>query len=649
MQLPTTAALPSAEISVAKTERSDDHISEDFLEGALERLREGKSLRRALPGWGRVHIDRQLPFLVVYRRPASRDDADTDRLVVGEAAYLRASGKQKHHAGLAALVQAMAAIQVEAFGSFLIIELWAREVPADAKPLRRPTFRIVRSKGDGIDSTIEVLDRALSGVRVKRAYAHVEVVSANQVTRPGMPPLVSAERAAELGCHVIGLELDPVFRGPAGELYPIMRRALHRGLSRALKRAVFEFTRRNTSQRPPHYQALGRRSMVKAVWEVDRQLAEISSAFDLLLQVTPVNADEAWIGFRRKHFERDPVFVSRPLRFDPALAKRQLFSIPIERIEDPTLGQLFRDQQAELDRKLTMVGDRGTPQFLYGSLQVFGGVNPSLLNAAFEILSRVPSRTRDESTRGAVNAGDFAIRAEQELEYYRRQCPGMNSAVQIRDDVVGLMVSRGSLLVGAKAKIPKSRVEALVAHEVGTHVLTYVNGKSQPFRQLYVGLPGYEELQEGVAVLSEYLVGGLSRPRLRLLAARVVATHRMIGGASFVEVFRELDRAQDFAQRTAFNVTMRVFRGGGLTKDAVYLRGLLDLLAYLRQGGDFEQLFIGKFGLDHLPIITELQLREVMGPPPLRPRHMDDPAVMERLAAVRRGGSVLDLVERRTQ
>jgi len=634
---------------VAKTERSDDHISEDFLEGALERLRQGKSLRRALPGWGRVHIDRQLPFLVVYRRPAGRDDANTDRLVVGEAAYLRASGKQKHHAALAELVQAMATIQVEAFGSFLIIELWARDVPADAKPLRRPTFRIVRSKGDGIDSTIEALDRALSGVRVKRAYAHVEVVSANQVTRPGMPPLVSAERATELGCHVIGLELDPVFRGPAGELYPIMRRALHRGLSRALKRAVFEFTRRNTSQRPPHYQALGRRSMVKAVWEVDRQLAEISSAFDLLLQVTPVNADEAWIGFRRKHFERDPSFVSRPLRFDPALAKRQLFSIPIERIEDPTLGQLFRDQQAELDRKLTMVGDRGTPQFLYGSLQVFGGVDPSLLNAAFEILSRVPSRTRDESTRGAVNASDFATRAEQELEYYRRQCPGMNSGVQIRDDVVGLMVSRGSLLVGAKARIPKSRVEALVAHEVGTHVLTYVNGKSQPFRQLYVGLPGYEELQEGVAVLSEYLVGGLSRPRLRLLAARVVATHRMIEGASFVEVFRELDRAQDFAQRTAFHITMRVFRGGGLTKDAVYLRGLLGLLAYLRQGGDFEQLFIGKFGLDHVSIITELQLREVMGPPPLRPRHLDDPAVMERLAAVRQGGSVLDLVERRAK
>ena len=31
------------------------------------------------------------------------------------------------------------------------------------------------------------------------------------------------------------------------------------------------------------------------------------------------------------------------------------------------------------------------------------------------------------------------------------------------------------------------------------------------------GLTGYDTLQEGLAVLSEYLVGGLSRPRLRLL------------------------------------------------------------------------------------------------------------------------------------
>ena len=637
----------------ARTGRPSNQISERFIQSALERLAQGKALRRALPGWGRLHFDRQLPFLVVYRRPPKQDDPDTDRLVLGEAAYLRASGERKHQVSVALLVQGIAATLSEVFGTFLVVELWAAGA-ADAQqesagPAGRPAFRIVRGKGDRIGSTIEALEQALCGVRVKSEFAEVTVVTRNQVTRPGMSPLIPVERAQELGCHLLGLELKPVYRGDKGERYPLVRRALHRGLSRALQRTFFQFARKRTSHRPPHYLALGRRSMVKAVWEVDRQLAEVSNLFEFLLQVTPVNSDEAWLEFKRRRFEREPEFRSRPLRLDPALAKRQLFQIPIERIEDPTLSTLFRDQQNGFDRKLTMLGDRGTPQFLYGSLQVFGGVDEWLLNAAHEILSRVPSRTRDESTRGGVSAGAFAARAEQELEHYRLSCPGMKNRVLIREDVTGLMVSRGNLLVGAKSVFPRSRVEALLAHEVGTHVLTHVNGKAQPFRQLYVGLPGYDKLQEGLAVLAEHLVGGLSRPRLRLLAARVVATHRMIEGASFIEVFRELDRAHDFAQRTAFNVAVRVFRGGGLTKDAAYLRGLIELLAYLREGGDFERLFVGKFGLEHVPIVEELEWRKVLVAPPLRPRHLDDPAVKESLEALRRGGSVLDLVERRSR
>ena len=94
------------------------------------------------------------------------------------------------------------------------------------------------------------------------------------------------------------------------------------------------------------------------------------------------------------------------------------------------------------------------------------------------------------------------------------------------DDVTGLMVSRGSLLVSSRMRIPVSRAEALIQHEVGTHVLTYYNGKAQPFRQLYSGLAGYESLQEGLAVLAEHLVGALlaaDAARLHLVYAANLA------------------------------------------------------------------------------------------------------------------------------
>ena len=393
------------------------------------------------------------------------------------------------------------------------------------------------------------------------------------------------------------------------------------------------------------HHSLGDHPQSKAVWDVDRRLAQVSNAFDFILQVTPTNADAAWAEFRRRRFEVAPEFTSRPLKLDTALAKRELFKVPIERVEDPTLAQLFRDQQVSLDRKLTMLGDRGRREFVYGSLQVFGGVDEPLLTLAYEVLNRVPSRTRGESRRGAADARALAARADEELDRYREQDPEMTGGADIRKDVVGAMVSRGRLLIGASIKVPAARVEALLAHEVGTHIVTYVNGKAQPFRQLALGLPAYDELQEGLAVFAEYLVGGFSRPRLRLLAARVLAIHRMLDGADFVEVFRELDRAHDFEQRTAFNLTMRAFRGGGLTKDVVYLRGLVRLLRYLREGGSIETLTVGKLGLDHVPIIEELQWRKILRPPPLRPRWLDDPVAQQRLQAARQGITVLDLAK----
>jgi uncharacterized protein (TIGR02421 family) len=621
-------------------------ITEGFVAGVRQRIAEGKPLRRKLPSGGRIHVDRPLPFLVAYRRPVNRMDPGTERLVLGEASYLLARGGRSTRAGLASLLEAVAGTLSESFGAFLVIEIWSapdRETPAP-EPWR-PGFRILRPRQGGLASTVDALEKALAEVRIKGALARVEVAAASAVRPPGMPPLLAPDRAEALGCELLGIEVQPVFREVAsGERFPLIHQVLHRGLSRALKRAVYDFTRHRTSHRPPHYQALGRHAVVKAVWEVDRRLAEVSNAFDFLLQVTPTNADEAWVGFRRSGFERAPDLASRPLKLDPALAKRELYQIPIERIEDPTLAQLFGDQQASLDRKLTLLADRGTRQFLYGSLQLYGGVDAPLLDLAREILDRVPSRSRDESPRGAADARAFAARASEEIEHYRSLYPGVRSSVEVRRDFSGLMVSRGKLLVGAEIRVPRSRVEALVAHEVGTHIVTWINGRAQPFRQLSVGLPGHDELQEGLAVLAEYLVGGFSRPRLRLLAARVLAVHRMVEGADFVEVFRELDRSHDFAQRTAFGVTLRVFRGGGLTKDLVYLRGLVGVLSHLREGGALEPLLVGKLGAQHIPIIQELQWRKVLVPPPLRPRYLDEPGARRRLERLRRGASVLDLV-----
>ena len=162
-------------------------------------------------------------------------------------------------------------------------------------------------------------------------------------------------------------------------------------------------------------------------------------------------------------------------------------------------------------------------------------------------------------------------------------------------------------------------------------MLTHVNGTFQPLQLMATGLAGYEETQEGLAVLAEFLVGGLSAYRLRQIAARVVAVNAMTNG----ERFRDVHAAvvdHGFSPYSAFTTAMRVFRSGGLTKDAIYLRGLLSLIGHLRAGGSLDRLWLGKLSLGELPQIEDLAERGALNQPRLLPRYLDEPVTAIRLA-----------------
>jgi uncharacterized protein (TIGR02421 family) len=180
-------------------------------------------------------------------------------------------------------------------------------------------------------------------------------------------------------------------------------------------------------------------------------------------------------------------------------------------------------------------------------------------------------------------------------------------------------------------------------HEIGTHVVTHVNGWHQPLRLLGAGLAGYDETQEGLAVFAEYLVGGLTARRLRQLAARVIAVHQMIHGAPFTETHRHLVDS-GIRPIEAFTITMRAFRSGGLTKDAVYLRGLRHVIAHVANGGSLDVLWLGKMAIADVPHIENLRQRGVLHEPLLTPRYMTEPGAQERLAAVSPTTTPLDLI-----
>jgi uncharacterized protein (TIGR02421 family) len=544
------------------------------------------------------------------------------------------------------LVERIASVLTETFGGFLIIEIWPGADANGAPGPRSAEFSVFVGEDFTDSATVERLTAALGDVRMMKRPSKVSLQTSGRLTPPGMPALLAPQRARELSTRYIGIEVAPIHRdGATGEIFPLLQSSLARKMNTVFRRTAFEFARSETAHRPLHFQALGRRTFVKAVVDVDDVLSTVAESFDLLMTVTPVNADQAFRTFQRSRYAKPPRFRYRPRTTDPALLKRAIYNAKIERIEDPTLEYVFREKQRELDLKLTLIGERERPSFLPTSIALYGVVDPQLVDLANSITGLFSGQSSGNHGR-KVDAAIFAARAESEFERYRIVNPAMTGRVIVRDDLVSLMVSAGNLLIGSEMSFPARRVEPLIQHEAGTHVVTYWNGRAQPFRLLANGLANHDELQEGLAVFAEYLVGGLTPARLRTLAGRVLAARAVIDGAQFMDTFQLLRDDHGFSPRVAYLISMRVHRGGGFIKDAVYLRGLLKVIDYLKSGGRLETLFVGKMAAEHAPIIEELLRRQVLVPPPLRPSYLDLPDTHYRIEQVRQGLNLEDLTDR---
>jgi uncharacterized protein (TIGR02421 family) len=375
---------------------------------------------------------------------------------------------------------------------------------------------------------------------------------------------------------------------------------------------------------------------------IDVRLTEIERSLDLLLNVTPLNAAEAWTDFERSDFGTAPTLRLRPLEFDPDLVRRDLYNLEIEAVTDPALHTLFRAKRDEIARQVTALEDRDTSRFVYGSLQLYGAVAAPLVRSAEELLAIIPPQAPSSQT---VTASAFADAARAEMDRYREEYPDFPANLDVRADVSDLMVSFGRLLIPETAAFRADRVEPLLHHEIGTHVVTFLNGARQPLTLLTIGLPGYDETQEGLAVLAEYLTGGLDPRRLRVLAARVIAVEKMLDGQGFLEIFECLRSDYSIPTRTAWSIATRVVVGGGSAKDAIYLRGIARILDALADGSTLDTLLVGKLALDHIPLVQDLLDRGVLQPAWVRPRWLDVPGAQERLDRLRAGATVIDLYE----
>ncbi|MEN3971884.1 tyrosine/phenylalanine carboxypeptidase domain-containing protein [Sphingomicrobium sp. XHP0235] len=379
-----------------------------------------------------------------------------------------------------------------------------------------------------------------------------------------------------------------------------------------------------------------------AAEKVDRRLAALDQELNWLHYFMPTNISEVHEAFVESGFRTLPEVTYPALDIDVDALRRELFALPVHDIDDPLIEVLLIEKQRELDRQIELIRMRGKEGIAQASTDLFGGVGDRMRERAEAILDGVPDAKEPDLDCDcdrfleAANA-EFARLAERGNGFAQKAIVNPNEGT-------GLFTEDGNLNIPRDFRVACDRIAPLIQHEVGTHSITRHNGLRQPLVTLSMGLADYDVLQEGLAVLGEYLTGFLPPRRLRMLAARVIAADMAVKEHAPTEIFDAMRDPCGLNDDDAFDTMLRALRGGCFTKDALYLKGLVELVAYLHHGGDYELLFLGKFSLKQLPTLERLVDRGLINRPDLLPTYLDDDKALERLQFVRTA-DIVDLYQ----
>src|SRR5690606_4522580 len=301
----------------------------------------------------------------------------------------------------------------------------------------------------------------------------------------------------------------------------------------------------------------------------------------------------------------EPVFKYKKLQFDPYDLQRQFFSQPLDQIEDHTIQKFYQEviyYYANMIQCIETIGQG--KRFYYNSLRVYGTpTEKDVQNARFVL------HFKDEPMRPDMEKIYSPEDAKRYFEEYVKLYDFPLNITYSTSIAADAMVSNNtqSLLIKKNARFSKNQLLTLAHHEIGVHLVTTYNGLLQPLKIFSNGFPKNVETQEGLAVFSEYMGGALTLKRLKELAYRVLASDSLIKGYSFSDTFDMLHGQYKLEKDRAFTITMRVHRGGGFTKDRLYLSGLGKIYKRYKKGISMDPLLTGKVALEQEDTVIRWQ------------------------------------------
>ena len=339
--------------------------------------------------------------------------------------------------------------------------------------------------------------------------------------------------------------------------------------------------------------------------DIDRNIDQLVKQIELLSYVNPVNIEEEKQKFFASKYLTDPKFVYPAINFDRFDLHRELFSQPIELIEDIDLRNLYEDIIYTYSALIQCIETIGSgKKFYYNCLHCFGTPTEKDVENAKFILHFEDEDPKEERFVPRYNSKDTEtffkeFSKEYEFDYDIVHSKKISASAMVLN-------STKTLVLNENHSYSEHELNVLYNHEIGVHMVTTMNGLLHPLKIFSHGFPNYEETQEGLAVFAEYMSNNLTVKRLKELAYRVMAVDSLAKGYDFSKTFRLLHNQFDLDRESSFYITLRVHRGGGFTKDYLYLTGLKKIYDFYKNGKDLSPLLTGKVTLEYVDEIKAL-------------------------------------------
>lgn len=374
----------------------------------------------------------------------------------------------------------------------------------------------------------------------------------------------------------------------------------------------------DVSKTVPEYRAtaLSETREEKIILNIDKKICSINEKIGLLARIKPINIDDEQKSFL-KNPAHSPKFIYKKHDLDINYYLNELKKIP--RLVNHPLMPLYLKKIEEIKNKLMLVKHVGRPELIEYSHKIFGEVNVRQYDQAVKFIKESEF---SPDTSKILKIDDIIKRTEKFLtdkKLSRWKIKVLESSTS------GMQVNKkNTIFISKKSKITDFRFQALLAHEIETHIYRLENGRLQKYRLFEQGTANYLTTEEGLAIYNQNKLGlPLGNKYLRP-ALNVIAIHHA-NNMSFVELFHYLVKNMNVPEEKAWWVCLRVKRGlqntnqpGAFTKDLAYFNGQQTILQFIKDKDENEikKLYVGKIGIADLKYLGNVKQWPVKFLPP---------------------------------